>query len=334
MNEQERVGKEEQNKLKENAKKSNVICFSEVEAQEVEWLWAQYIPKGKITIIQGDPGSGKTYLTAYIASVVSNGKKFPYTEQDILPGNVILQNGEDDINDTLKPRLNKVMANCNNVYIIDETSEKTFKLQDIDTLRDILEKIKPALVIIDPIQQYIGDIDMNGANKVRNVLAPIKKIAEEFNCAILIVMHMNKGNSKALFRTLGSIDMVGIARSMLTIGINPQNPNEKIISQTKSSNGSIATSIAFTINDDGIEWLGVREALTSDDIINVEYTKPRVEAREFLTNELSNGSKLSTEIEEAAKTKGISSATLNRVKKAMRISSYQKDNAWYWKLNN
>ena len=306
--------------------KKDIECFADIEKKTVQWLWFPYIPKGKITILQGDPGNGKTYITTNFASIVSTGGKFPFADISVDIGKVILQNGEDGKNDTLKPRLEKAGANCKNIFIINE-DERLFSLDQLDRLEASLKEYRPSMVIIDPIQRYIGEVDMNSANQVRMALAPIGKLAEKYDVSVILVMHMNKGQVKALYKTLGSIDMVGIARSMLTAG-KTIDTNERVLCQTKNNLGPFGKSIIFEINDNGIEWIEERDNVTSEDIVISISKKAKVQAKEYLIDKLSKQSVDSNILEEEAKQIGISTSTLKRAKKELGVKAFQRDNKW------
>ena len=299
---------------------TKLISFSNIKSTMLEYLWYPYIPLGKITILQGDPGGGKSFLSILIASIISLGGKFPYSDEKVDVGNVILQNGEDGIDDTIKARLEKVNANCDKIFIIDE-SNILISFACMSKFEEACEEIKPKLIIIDPLQRYIGDLDMSSAIKVRRALTPVIKLAQKYKCAVLIISHMNKGDGKALYKTLGSIDIVGTARSVLTIGVNPSNEKERILSHTKSSCSEKGESIAFKITNNGIEWLGKRGHLTSDDIISLEIDKPRNDAYIFLKELLKDGGVDSNIVREEANKRGIAEPTLNRAKKDLKIKS-------------
>lgn len=317
-------------------KEIDLICFDDVKQRNTSWLWHPYIPIGKLTIITGDPGIGKSYLTLDWASRVSNGEPFPFYDEnvnldDISEANVIFQNGEDGIEDTIKERLIKCRANQKNIYIINEVDNPIFSLYDTERFESILMEIRPKLVIIDPIQRYIGDISMNSANEVRQLLAPISNLANKYNCAIVLVMHRNKSkNTDDIYRALGSIDFVGIARSVLTIAYDKN--FQKTITQTKSSLGKKGESIIFDILDDGPIYIEKKEFISS----TVDKLGPREEAKEFLINILKENNNImrSLEIFDAAKEIEIAIATLNRAKKELNIRSKQIQGKWYWELEH
>ena len=190
--------------------KKNIEYFSKVQCKEIEWLWYPYIPYGKITIIQGDPGEGKTSLALYIASILSKGGMFPLSDKLIARQNVIYQNREDGAADTIKPRLERYGTNCDNVCFILE-DDKPLSFVD-DRLEKAIIESNARVLILDPIQAYLGDSDMGRANDVRPIMNRLCKVAEKTNCAILLIGHLNKKDGgKDLYRTLGSIDIAAAA---------------------------------------------------------------------------------------------------------------------------
>lgn len=319
----------ENSKFSNDLVKEEVQSFSNIHTTKVEWLWYPYLPKGKIVILQGDPGDGKTHVSIEFSSIVSNGNLFPFSDNKVNVGKVILQNGEDGKNDTLKPRLEKANANCENVYIIDE-DETIFTINQLERFESIIKVYNPTLIVIDPIQRYIGDIDMNSANQVRTALAPLGKLAEKYDVTMLLVMHLNKGQTKALYKTLGSIDMVGIARSILTVG-RTIDTKERILCHTKSNLGPLGKSIVYEIGDKGITWLEERENIDVDDIVSIPEKKPRQKAKEYLIDKLSKGAIPSKTLQQDAVKIGIPKATLDRAKKELNLESFQKDKQWYVK---
>ena len=311
----------------------DLICFGDVMYKEAKWLWYPYLPLGRLVLIVGDPGTGKSYLTADWASRVSRGEPFPFYDEEtgidvIQPSKVIFQNGEDGIEDTIKERLTLSGANQENIFIINEIDNPIFNLNDLERFEKALKEQNPRLVIIDPLQRYLGSISMNSANEVRQLLAPVGNLAIKYNCTIILVMHKNKSSNDDIYRALGSIDFVGIARSMLTIQIDEY--GNKYIVHTKSSLGKKGNTILYDILDDGIVYL--------DQIENYNATpdtlKPREEAKDFILEILkqNNGSISAVEITRLAKEVDISTSTLNRAKKELKIKSNQIQGKWYWEL--
>jgi archaellum biogenesis ATPase FlaH len=311
----------------------DLICFDDVKYKKASWLWYPYLPLGRLVLVVGDPGTGKSYLTIDWASRVSKGEPFPFYDEDkgideIKPSKVIFQNGEDGIEDTIKERLIVSEANQENIYIINEIDNPLFNLNDLERFEKALKEQSPRLVIIDPLQRYLGNISMNSASEVRQLLAPIGNLAIKYNCTIILVMHKNKSKTNDIYRALGSIDFVGIARSMLTIQIDDFG-NKEIV-HTKSSLGKKGNTILYDILDNGIVYLDQIETID----LSVDSLKPREEAKDFILNVLkeNNGSVSAVEITTRAKELDISTSTLNRAKKELKIKSTQIQGKWYWEL--
>ena len=250
---------------------SKYIRLSTVESTKAEWLWYPYIPSGKITLMTADPGTGKTFFSLYLASQISTGRPFYGQELYNKPGVVVYQTAEDGIADTLKPRLEPMNPNFENIYIFNEEKE-SLSLSD-ENIERIMNDLHPKLLIFDPLQAYLGaDVDMHRANEVRPVLGRIGHLAEKYKCAIIFIMHNSKtSQNSALYRALGSIDIPAVARSMLILGKDPDNPNKgKIMCHEKSSLAPRGRSILFEIdpNKGGIVFGGFSD-LKADDILNV-----------------------------------------------------------------
>ena len=194
-----------------------ILCFADIQAEEVRWLWYPYIPYGKITILQGDPGCGKTMAVLSLAALLSKGESLPFEEAVREPINILYQTSEDGIADTIKPRLESAGANCTRIKIINE--EKRALTFDDPRLEQSILKENTRLLILDPLSAYIGPtVSMNLANEVRGAFRKLYAMAQRTRCAVLIVAHMNKMSGiNALYRTSGSIDIAGAVRSILTV---------------------------------------------------------------------------------------------------------------------
>lgn len=193
-----------------------LIHMEEVVSKEVSWLWYPYIPYGKITVIEGDPGEGKTTLVLKLAAMLSKGLPLPCDDdRPYEPIHIIYQTAEDGIDDTIKPRLEQNGADCSMIRVIDET-EKELSMTD-ERLEQAIVETNAKLIILDPIQAYIGaTVDMHRANEIRPVLKKLGMIAEKYQCAVILIGHMNKASgSKSTYRGLGSIDIQATARSVL-----------------------------------------------------------------------------------------------------------------------
>ena len=312
---------EEWGKLPEEPKAEplDLICFADVKTEAVSWLWHPYIPRGKITLMQGDPGCGKTFLAAEIIGCISRGRTLPGDTSPGDPAFVLFQNGEDGASDTLKPRLDGAGADCRRVFIIDE-SKKAFSIQNVEGLREVMNTLRPALVVIDPLQLYLGaKVDMHRANEVRPIMTGLARLAEEFNSAILILMHMNKGTGqKAIYRGLGTIDIAALARSVLLVGENENVPGERLMIQIKSSLTKKGMTQSFTLDPaTGFTWTGESSA-TANDLLEPKKTadddSTLGEARDFVLQALKDGAMSSKELQRNAKERGVAARTLERAR--------------------
>lgn len=204
------VGKMEEfmEQRNENKTELKMIKMSDVQSQTVDWLWYPFIPYGKLTIIQGDPGDGKTTLILNIAARLSKGEGLDNDMKVTEPVNIIYQTAEDGLADTVKPRLELAEAVCERIMVIDET-EKSLSMID-ERLETAIKRTGARVLILDPIQAYLGGtMDMNRANEARDMTKRLSLLAEKYKCAILLIGHMNKaGGNKAAYRGMGSIDFL------------------------------------------------------------------------------------------------------------------------------
>ncbi len=312
-----------------------IISMDEVQVQEVQWLWYPYIPFGKITIIQGDPGEGKTTAILRIAALLSRGQDLPCDDTQREPINVIYQTAEDGLSDTVKPRLIDADADCTRIKVIDE-SNKSLTMLD-ERLEMALAQTGAKLVILDPIQAYIGaEVNMNCANETRFVMKQLGNLAERYQCAIVLIGHMNKcSGGKSNYRGLGSIDFQAVARSVLVVGRVRDNPQMRVIAQSKSSLAPEGDSIAFELDKEtGFCFLGKSE-ITVDDLLNGCAKDNKTQQAETLLLEfLAAGKQPQAAVMEQAKAQGISKRVVDEAKKTLGIRSQKVEDRWYWALPN
>ena len=237
-----------------------IISMDEVQSKEVNWLWYPYIPYGKITIIQGDPGEGKTTLALRLAALLSKGEALPYDDAEREPVKIIYQTAEDGLEDTIKPRLEVAEADCTQIKVIDE-SEAALSMLDERIEKAIIE-VGARLVILDPIQAYVG------AN-----------------------INMNKGSgNKSSYRGLGSIDFQASARSVLIVGRIKDNPQVRVMVQDKSSLAPEGEAIAFELDkENGFSWLGHYDISVDDLLSGISKEKKSEQAENLILEYLSKG---------------------------------------------
>lgn len=314
-----------------------LIHMEDVVSKEVEWLWYPYIPYGKITIVEGDPGEGKTTLVLKLAAALSRGLPLPCDDMERKPIHIIYQTAEDGIDDTIKPRLEKVGADCSMIRVIDET-EKELSMTD-DRLEQAIVETGARMVILDPIQAYIGaKVDMHRANEIRPVLKHLGMISEKYNCAIVLIGHMNKAaGSKSTYRGLGSIDIQATARSVLLVARLRDKPNIRIMAHDKSSLAPTGDAIGFEMTEDrGMECIGPYD-ITIDELLsgNDGRGKKKLDIAENFIKEYFGSSKeiISNDILQEAARRGIKRNTLLSAKKKLGITSGKgkaEDGTSYW----
>ena len=310
-----------------------LINMRDVEVEPICWLWYPFIPYGKVTIIQGDPGEGKTTLVIQIIARLTKGESI-IDEDASQPINVIYQTAEDGLADTIKPRLLDANADCSKVLVIYDR-DTPLTMRDVRLEQAIVET-NAKLVVLDPIQGFLGaDVDMYRANEIRPIMKHISELAEKYKCAIILIGHMNKCSvGKSAYRGLGSIDFQAAARSVLIVGRIKDEPEIRVVCQTKSSLAPEAKAVAFRLNEEtGFEWIGELD-ITADDLLSgtVKGTKKQA-AMDFLENLLADGQMSQKEIIELARQKGISDKTLRNAKDELKIKSKRVNNQWHWSFD-
>ena len=308
--------------LKEPSKPETVkiIRMSGVELTPVEWLWKPYLPFGKLSVLQGNPGEGKTYFAMHLAAACTNGKLLPNMER-MEPFNVIYQTAEDGLGDTVKPRLIEAGADLDRVLVIDD-SEVQLTLSDERIEKAIVEN-NARLVIIDPIQAYLGaDVDMNRANEVRPIFMRLGQVAQRTGCAILLIGHLNKAaGMQSLQRGLGSIDIAAAVRSVMFIGKLKHDPTMRILTHEKSSLAPPGASLAFSLGDEGgFRWVGEYDITADEMLSGIEpqrETKTQ-QAKDLICTLLAGGKQvLSEDIDKAALERGIPGRTVRDAKREL-----------------
>ena len=308
--------------LKEPSKPETVkiIRMSDVELTPVEWLWKPYLPFGKLSVLQGNPGEGKTYFAMHLAAACTNGKLLPNMER-MEPFNVLYQTAEDGLGDTVKPRLIEAGADLDRVLVIDD-SEVQLTLSDERIEKAIIEN-NARLVIIDPIQAYLGaDVDMNRANEVRPIFMRLGQVAQRTGCAILLIGHLNKAaGMQSLQRGLGSIDIAAAVRSVMFIGKLKHDPTMRILTHEKSSLAPPGASLAFSLGDEGgFRWVGEYDITADEMLSGIEpqrETKTQ-QAKDLICTLLAGGKQvLSEDIDKAALERGIPGRTVRDAKREL-----------------
>ena len=310
----------------------NIIKMSEIQSEEIEWLWYPFIPYGKPTIIQGDPGDGKTTLALNIAAKLSKGESLDEEMKISEPINIIYQTAEDGLADTVKPRLELADADCERILVIDESSE-ALSMAD-ERLEEAIKLTNAKLLILDPIQAYLGaGTDINRANEARDMTKKLGALAEKYKCAVLLIGHMNKASgTKASYRGIGSIDFFAVARSVLLVGRIEGEESLRAVVQIKNNLAAFGNSKAFELSEEGFRWIGDYDISADEVLGGIAPKANKLDQAKRLLLELAEGTKRmqSKDIFEIAKEEEISKRTLENAKRELNISAKKISNTWYW----
>lgn len=338
---------------------------SQIKTKPIDWLWKGRIARGKVSIIAGNPGLGKSQLTANMAAIVTRGGAWPVDKASCQKGGVIFLSAEDDPADTIVPRLKAVDADLEKVVIIESVSTgvnhvgevipKQFNLAtDLPHLDRTLAQLKDtALIIIDPITAYLGETDSHRTADVRALLAPVSRLAEKYNVAIVCITHLNKGgNNEALMRFTGSLGFVAAARAAYVVVKDQDDPTKRLFLPAKNNLGNDQTGLAFSIKPcvvesnietSGIDWFPDIVTVTADEAMGSSIDEPQErsaleEAKEFLNKLLENGYRPVKEIKKLAGSEMISEKTLRTAKSKLGIKSgrhgFGRDSVPFWYLPN
>lgn len=299
----------------------------------MQWLWYPFIPYGKITIIQGDPGEGKTSFVLAMIALLTMGKPLPENKTAAEPIRVIYQSAEDGLADTIKPRLEASGADCSHILVIDE-SDKELTLCD-ERLEQAVQETGAKLIVLDPLQAYLGDnVDMHRANEVRPVFKRLCAMADRTGCAIILIGHMNKAQGlKSSYRGLGSIDFRAAARSVLLVGRLKSEPSVRVVAHDKSSLAPEGKSIAFSLDaENGFQWIGycdvsVDDILSGTGSVQTKTVQMENELRRMLIEPV-----LAEDVFRRAAELDISERTVKIAKKNLDIQSDRIGEHWYWRL--
>jgi hypothetical protein len=309
----------------------NLVCLASVLPEPVEWLIWPYLPLRKLTVCEGDPGEGKTYAALAMCASITCGRVPISGENGHAPANVLYLTAEDDPRDTLRPRFDSLGGDPQHFHVLRDTKcgcdgkqeYGPLWLTDIAMIERALELTRPVLVVVDPLQGFLGaEVDFHRANEVRPVLANLARLAERFDCAFIIVRHLSKGaQSRALYRGLGSVDIVAAARSVLLAGHVPHDPTQRALVHLKSSCAPLGPAVGYRLDEKGFAWTGVSQ-LSAGDLLAPEEMGSKSaldEAKEFIRTTLSGGSKPTRMVEQSAKQQDISLITLRRAAKLLGV---------------
>ncbi len=330
--------------------------LSDVQAKPIRWLWPGRFARGKVAILAGNPGLGKSQLTASMAAVVTTGGTWPVDRTPCERGNVIFFSAEDDAEDTIRPRLEAAGADLERIFILDAVLDdagarpRAFNLSvDLNRLGEMLSHIgEVALIVIDPITAYLGGTDSHKNADIRALLSPLGELAAKYGAAVVCVSHLNKGGTgEALMRVTGSLAFVAAARAAFLIARDKEDNHRRLFLPIKNNIGNDQSGLAFTVESHSlpgnietsrVSWEAEAVTITADEAMapqgDPEELSALDDAKEFLSTLLADGPVSNKQIRGDAEGAGHSWQTIRRAQKALGIEAHKDGmkGPWLWCL--
>jgi hypothetical protein len=334
----------------------SLVRLSEVTPEPLRWLWPGYVPAGKLTVLDGDPGLGKSTLLCELAARISRGDPLPGGELGS-PCNVLLCSAEDDLLDTIRPRIDAAGGDPQRILsflaVPDGTtiSRPLALPTDLLLLEAMVRYAAAALVILDPLVAYLRQGGRGNANQnLRHTLTALKETAARTGCAIVVVRHLNKsGSTNPLYRGVGGIGIIGAARAALLLTADPDDPDRRVLAVTKGNLSTPAPSLAFRLEDQSgsgvarVVWEGespwsATQLLQAQSTENGDQSLSAVHAaRIWLRETLAHGSRPAREVRREAAAHGIGYTSLTAARKAEGVTAHKERVAhgqWIWTLTD
>jgi hypothetical protein len=318
-----------------------LVMLSAVERKQTRYLVYPYLPRGEITLLDGDMGAGKTWIwcamVANLTGSVIQSLPWPAPKN----AKALILTAEDDFSKTIRVRLEDMGASLNHVALVKvDGQEGGVMASDLEFVKPFIEAFTPDLILIDPITQYLThdpNFDTNKATHVRKGLRPLQELARKLDCAVLLCRHLGKSHREALHRGIGSVDFAAIARSIITIG-KDKATGQLVMAHTKANLSQKAPSYTFSLGDGRVEWGGVID-VQADELTDGQAGQERStrkEAEVFLQEILADNPVKSKEVLRQAKEAGIKEWTIRRAAKNLQVV-FQKeegkfDGDWLWSL--
>lgn len=334
-------GNKETGATNQQAKAPLIEILENIEVEEIDYLWNKRIPRGKLTLFDGDPGIGKSYTALAVAAALSRGAALPFDKEPEAPLRSLIISAEDGAGDTIKPRLHNLNADMSLIAV--PHRERGFTPSNIsaDVIESLLKEWPAALVVIDPIIAFANRRNTDKASDVRDLLGPLAIVAEKHKAAIVLIRHLNKSTqSKALYRGQGSIDFAAVCRSAFIFAQDADNPERRLMAHAKGSISGLQPTIEFYIDKDGgFRWGGessesADEALDTGEPRRGREPEQLEAAKKFLADMLADGTQASNIVKERAAKTGVAWRTVWRAKEALGIkaSKSRETGEWFWRL--
>jgi hypothetical protein len=322
-----------------------LVTLADVQPEAVQWLWPGRIAAGKLTMICGDPGLGKSWITLDIAARVSSGSKWPDAIDGTSPSNVLLLSAEDGLADTIRPRLESLGADLHRIRALSMVrrgnSERGVQLSDISAIGAAIAETDARLLIIDPISAYLADTDAHRDAEVRSRIAPLAALAESTGAAVIVVMHLSKSTQRpAIYRAGGSIAFAAAARIVLAVAADPDDNGRRVFAPVKCNLSAPPLALTYTLSDGRLTW-GSQPLrnVDIDRLLSGTATTDRTtrnEADPWLLEALKDGPVDSSRLIEEARAAGFSRRTIFRAKARLGINAtrigFGGNGGWSWHL--
>jgi energy-coupling factor transporter ATP-binding protein EcfA2 len=335
-----------------------LTCMTDIEMKKITWLWPDRIACGKLTVLAGDPGLGKSQLTAMLAAIITTGAAWPDGSDAPAIGDVVFMSAEDDPADTIKPRLVAAGADLSRCHVLSAVRIKTYDgadtargfdlTKDVERLGEAIAKVgNVRLAVIDPISAYLGGTDSHNNADMRGLLMPLARMAEEHGVAIILVTHLNKSEHQDMIaRVMGSTGLIAAARAGFVVVKDKEKPEIRYFLPIKNNIGNDYDGLAFHIEGvelpEGIKTSKVcwhNELVDAHKILHPEQEeKPTATngAADFLGNLLADKPMMANEVFLEAGGAGYSKPSIQRAAQRMRIKRKKlgMGGGWEWSLNS
>jgi len=318
--------------------------MSEIEPQPINWLWEDYIAKGTFTLITGEPDLGKSQITLSMTAIVTTGGNWPASSEKCEEGNVIILSDEDNLEKTIRPRLEANGANLEKIHYLDGIGKgdsnsdcELFNLKsNLTQLETMINEIKGiSMIVIDPLSAYLAGVDTYNNKDVRSMLAPLSNLAGRYDIAIVCVEHPPKSsNGRAMNQVGGSIAFVAASRSAYLVSKDPEDEERRLFLKIKNNLSNYSGGISFTVEShklpNGIEiskvvWGDEPVKITADEVLayynQTEFQHKKESRKKWLQEELAEGPKNVAEVEKKALTQGITKKQFRNLREKMCIES-------------